>query len=341
MGDNSAMKYSIILPVKNGGIYVKDCVNSILGQTYTDFNFIILDNCSTDGTLEWLQSLTDSRIVIIPSDNPLTIEENWGRIVSIQKNEFMTLIGHDDILYPNFLEEIDQLTNQHPQASLFHTHFNFIDAEGKVSRPSKHMPEKLTGVDLLQYFLTHSIDLMGTGYVMRSKDYDALKGIPTRYPNLLFADFELWLNLTLKSYETISPKTCFAFRVHQSTTSISQDEKLHSALSIFVDYLTALSSKDKSYKLIINEYANQFLLFYCKGFTHRLMRTPKANRKGLTVSSFINYTRQLAIKLGVVEKYKPESLNSIRLAVFIDNSSALSYLFLVFKKLFKQPIYKK
>lgn len=334
-------KYSIILPVRNGGSYVKDCVNSILGQTYTDFNFIVLDNCSTDGTLEWLQSLNDSRIVIIPSDKPLTIEENWGRIVSVQKNEFITLIGHDDILYPNFLEVIDKLVLSNPEASLFHTHFNFINAEGAIVRTSKPMLDRLRGYEFLEAFLKHSIDLMGTGYVMRSKDYDALNGIPIKYPSLLFADFELWLKLSLISYEAIAPDNCFAFRVHQSTTTTSQDEKLHRALDIFIDYLVELSVKDSKAKNAINLYGADFLLFYCKGFSHRLMRTPLVKRQGLTVNGFINYTKKLAIKLGVDKKYRPESLNAIKIAKLIDSNTVLSKLFLLFKKIVKQPIYKK
>lgn len=334
------MKYSIILPVRNGGNYVKDCVISILGQTYTDFNFIVLDNCSTDGTLEWLQSLNDSRIVIIPSDKPLTIEENWGRIVSVQKNEFITLIGHDDILYPNFLEVIDKLVVGNPEASLFHTHYNFINADGATIRVSKPMPYRLTGYDFLQSFLNHSIDLMGTGYVMRSKDYDDLNGIPIKYPSLLFADFELWLKLSLISYMVIAPDNCFAFRVHQSTTTTSQDEKLHSALDIFVDYLVALFANDNKAKNVINQFGADFLLFYCKGFSHRLMRTPLVKRQGLTVNGFINHTKKLAIKLCVEENYRPESLKAIRIAKIIDSNKLLSELFLLFKKIVKQPIYK-
>lgn len=334
------MKYSIILPVRNGGSYVKDCVNSILWQTYTEFNFIILDNCSTDGTLEWLQSLHDSRIVIVPSDRPLTIEENWARIITVQKNEFITLIGHDDVLYPNFLEIIDNLIITNPDASLYHTHFNFINADGNIIRSSKLMPAKLSGYQFLEAFLTHSIDLMGTGYVMRSSDYDVLEGIPTKYPSLLFADFELWLQLCLKSYEVIAPDNCFAFRVHKSTTSTSQDEKLHKALAIFVDYLIELSQKDGKAKSKIEAFGADFLLFYCKGFAHRLMRTPIEKRKGITVTDFINYTKQLAVKLGVEKKYKPESLNAIRIAKVIDNNKFFINLFLLFKKVVKKPIYK-
>ena len=83
-------KYSVILPVRNGGEYVKESVNSVLAQYYSDFNFIILDNCSTDGTFEWLQSLTDERIILYPSDKSLTIEQNWARVLTIPKNEFIT-----------------------------------------------------------------------------------------------------------------------------------------------------------------------------------------------------------------------------------------------------------
>ena len=117
-------KYSIILPVRNGGEYVKQCVYSVLAQKHADFNFLILDNASSDGTFEWLQSLTDERIKLYPSDKSLTIEQNWARVIDVPKNEYMTLIGHDDILYPDFLKTIDDLIQSNPSASLFHTHFN-------------------------------------------------------------------------------------------------------------------------------------------------------------------------------------------------------------------------
>src|ERR1700691_5530373 len=107
-------KYSIILPVRNGGEYVKLCINSILAQTIPEFNFLVLDNCSTDGTAEWIRSLNDNRIILFPASQPLTIEENWSRIKDIPKNEFITLIGHDDILLPNYLETMGSLIDKHP-----------------------------------------------------------------------------------------------------------------------------------------------------------------------------------------------------------------------------------
>ncbi|MBC7507501.1 MAG: glycosyltransferase [Ferruginibacter sp.] len=333
-------KYSIILPVRNGGHYLKTCVASILSQTFTDFNFIILDNCSTDGTLEWLYILNDERIKIIVSEKPLTIEESWGRITSIEKNEFITLIGHDDILYPDFLMVIDRLVINHPQASLYHTHFNFIDAKGKIIRACKPMQQQISGYDFLKKFLTNSIDAMGTGYVMRAKDYDALQGIPVHYPNLLFADFELWLNLSLKSYEVVAAENCFAFRLHKSTTGTSEDKKLHKSLELFTAFLHRMQQEDVKAKHIIDEFGSQFLLLFCKGYSHRLLRTPLKNREGLTVGKFIKFTKELATMLGLQDKFKPEKIPSIKLAAFIDDNKMLSKLFLSFKKIYSKPVSK-
>ena len=78
-------KFSIILPVRNGGEYVKECINSILAQSYMGFELLVFDNNSSDGTLEWLNSIDDKRVKVYPSATSLTIEENWGRIIALEK----------------------------------------------------------------------------------------------------------------------------------------------------------------------------------------------------------------------------------------------------------------
>lgn len=332
--------YSIILPVHNGGHYLKQCINSILSQTYTDFNCIILENASTDGTLEWLQSIKDDRIIIISSKKLLTIEENWGRILGVKKNKFITLIGHDDILYPDFLYIINRQLISKPGASLYHTHFNYINANGNIIRPCKPMNALITGYEFLQAFLKGSIDSMGTGYVMRSADYDALGGIPLKYPNLLFADFELWLNLAFKDYIAVAPEKCFEFRIHKSTTGAALDKNLHQALHVFIDFLSSLEKHDAHAKKIINENGVEFLLFYCKGFSNRLLRTPFQKREKLTVRDFIEHTKKLAAKLGIQDRYRPEHILSVKLAAFIDSTTLSRKLFLLFKRIYTKPILK-
>ncbi|RYD89373.1 MAG: glycosyltransferase, partial [Sphingobacteriales bacterium] len=192
------MKYSFIVPTYNSEKWIQLCINSILVQTYTGYGIIILDSGSTDGTLDWIRSVGDPRITIYTTEKRLNISENWGRMVSIPKNEFMTIMGHDDILYPNYLATIDQLITTNPDAGLYQTHFNFIDENGDLIRGCTPMQARITPAELLESILRNTMEITATGFMVRSAQYDAVGGIPL-YPNLLYADIELWLKLVLNS----------------------------------------------------------------------------------------------------------------------------------------------
>ena len=330
------VKYSIILPVYNGGEYVKECVNSILLQTHPDFWLQVLDNCSTDGTLEWLRSLNDDRIKIYPSDRTLSIEENWARIRSIEKNEFITLIGHDDVLDKNYLMVMSDLIARHPGASLYQAHFRYIDSVGRTIRRCKPMDENQSAPEFLAAFLCGIIDTMGTGFMMRAADYDLCGGIPA-YPNLLFADFELWINLTVKAYKATSAEECFAFRLHQSMTTRSPDIKFHKAFEQFIGYLGKLK-KDEKLRRVIEKYSVSFIEFYCKGLSHRLLRTPKQKREGQTVSSFLKKCKEYADSLVPGNDFNPTARYSVRLAKQIDSNFLSRSLFLLFKRIRSKPV---
>jgi glycosyltransferase involved in cell wall biosynthesis len=331
-------RYSIILPVRNGGAYIKECVQSILNQSLPDFSLQVLDNCSTDGTREWIETLNDERISLHPADKPLTIEENWSRITTIPKNEFITLIGHDDILFPNYLQAMDDLIRKHPTATLYQAHFSYIDSNGKLIRNCKPMDEVQSANEFIAFFLANLIDTMGTGFMMRAKDYDACGGIPPRYPNLLFADFELYINLTKIGYKATSFEPAFSFRLHQSMTTTSSDLKFHDAFAVFIDYLYLLKNENPAFEEVINRYALDFLSLYSKGLSHRLLRTPMNKRNGKTVGYFIALTKSYADKLVPGNDFDPEKQFSVKVARQIDENILSRSLFLFFKKLRKRPV---
>lgn len=64
----------------------------------------------------------------------------------------MTIIGHDDLLDKNYLQVMNDLINQYPDASLYQTHFRFIDAKGNFIRHCKPMAEKQTAAELLFFY---------------------------------------------------------------------------------------------------------------------------------------------------------------------------------------------
>ncbi len=332
------MKYSIVLPVRNGMDYVKDCVSSILSQEFQDFNLIVLDNNSEDGTPEWIGSLKDHRIIIIKSDKSLTIEENWGRIASVSKNEFMTIIGHDDLLDKNYLTIMDELVSKHPGAALYQAHFRYIDGQGREIKKSLPMKEVLQPREVVHNFLCGKMDIMGTGFMMRSRDFDEGGGMPA-YPNLLFADMELWIEMSRKGYLAVAKEECFSYRKHGgATTSTSTDLKVLHAFDQFVNYLEKLEKTDPTLTKTIKEDSGELLAEYCQGITHKTLRTPYRLRQTPSVSEIIDQFRQYGKRLRGDLGFEPLDSKLIRAGKTIDSNWLTRSLFLLFKKIRRKPV---
>ncbi|MDQ2718409.1 MAG: glycosyltransferase [Bacteroidota bacterium] len=328
------MKFSIILPVRNGGHYVKDCVASILSQSLQDFNLIVLDNRSVDGTLEWLHSLNDSRIIIYESNSSLSIEENWSRINDVPKSEFITLIGHDDLLNEDYLETMNGLIEKHPLASLYQAHFQYIDKNGSLLRDCLPMDEIQYAHEYLACFMCRTIDSTGTGYMMRSKDYDNLHGIDPSFRKLLFADYALWLDMTLLSYKATSPQLTFKYRSHKSVSRITGTQKFVNAFEHFLIFIKEHAEKNSQIKMITERYGNVMLLFYCESLSHRLLKTPLKEREML-VSDFIEICNKYAALLSPGNSFEPEKKFRIKIAKRLDSTDMGRTLFRILNKIIK------
>ena len=331
--------FSIIIPFKTGKHYLTACINSVLAQTYANYTIIVLtDNTSNnDGSIDYLHSLANPKIEVVGSHETLDILGNWNRIKEVSSSDYMTILGYDDILSPNFLEEINNLIEAHPTASLYHTHFDYIDKDGHFLGNCKPLPEQLTSDAYLALALDEQISIMATGYVFKTTYYKQVGGINIKYPNLIYADLQLWIDLANIAYLATSPKTEFTFRLHASTTKISKDKILMEALLVFLNYLKTLSKESLAFQNVISKHTSYFLEQTTKSIAHRLLRTPVEYRQGMRISDLVNSLKIKSDELGVA--YHPEKIKSFQLALMIESSKILSGLFLLFKSIYKKPIY--
>ena len=330
--------FSIIIPFKLGKKYLLDCLHSVLAQDYPHFNILILaDNTSNiDDSLDAVHAIQNSKISVHVSNQNLDILQNWGRIKDLAKNEYMTILGYDDLLEKTFLSTINELINQNPEASLYHTHFNYINGNSQFIKACQPLPTRLNLSEYLEHALNESIDIMATGYVFKSSDYDAIGGMPTQYPNLIYADLQLWLALTKKTYLAVDNSVQFSFRIHASTTKTSKDKILLDAFLVFLDYLNQLKNESSALASIIEENGKKFTESTTKAIAHRLLRTPKAIRKELTIDEMITKIDEKSKLLGI--DYAPLQINSIRMAKLIEAVPLFNNLFLLFKKVYKKPV---
>ena len=274
-------KFSLFLPVKNGGAYLPLCVESILAQSYRDFDLVILENKSTDGTAEWLQALErkEPKVKVIPSEVSLSIEDNWERILNVPKNEFMSMIGNDDLLDQNFLEEINKTIQEEPGANLYLTHYRLIDSKGKLIRHCTPIPKYETAAEFLAARMAEIRDSFGTGYVMRSKQYDEIGGIPA-YPNLMFADDALWVKLIGTTFKATSPQVCFSYRFRPGSVSGTPSRvALFTGLKQYLVFLRELAMENADMDRVIKLYGPQYVAKWCQDYCYYLVKVAPWGRQ--------------------------------------------------------------
>ncbi len=240
-------KFTLIIPSYNGGDYLQECVASIQAQTYPNWTLAVLDDGSTDGSLAWLRGLDEPRLTLSPAPAHLGIIKNWGRALHIPKAEFMSIIGQDDRLDPDYLAVMDALTREHPDAGLYHAHFRFMDAKGSVIRPCRPLPARETAGEYLTELFTGRRDTYGTGYLMRSDRYEAAGGIPP-WEKLLFADDALWMALMEGSYKATAPAECFSCRLHPASASGGTGWRSWlAAMPPYAAFLSELAARDPDF----------------------------------------------------------------------------------------------
>src|SRR5690349_2607469 len=94
---------SICLPCFNGERFIRETLESVLNQTFKDFEVIIVDDYSTDRTLSVIQAFADSRIKVLQNGRNLGMGANWQKVLSCSRGKYVKLLGQDDLLSPECL----------------------------------------------------------------------------------------------------------------------------------------------------------------------------------------------------------------------------------------------
>ena len=197
--------------------------------------------------------------------------DSWARITSVPKQEFMTIIGHDDLLDPGFLAAIKNLIERHPEAGLYQTAFRLINSDGETIRHSHRVPEHETPAEYLRGRFDYKRDITGTSYAMRSADYDRVGGIP-QFERLSFADDALWLSLMLGSYKAADPSPLCAVRLHPDKESASMGwSNTLVGLNRLSEFLQRYVGGDAEAKAVVQAHCDSFMLAYHRNFYIRAL----------------------------------------------------------------------
>ncbi len=139
---NAVPRLTIGLPVYNGQNYLSEALDALLDQTYTDFELVISDNASTDGTEEICRhyAAMDSRIRYIRQPRNIGAAPNHNVVVNEARGELFKWAAHDDLYGPDLLERCIAALDEHPEVVLASCWSVVIDGAGRVTEPVTDYP---------------------------------------------------------------------------------------------------------------------------------------------------------------------------------------------------------
>jgi glycosyltransferase involved in cell wall biosynthesis len=218
--ETSRPRVSIGLPVYNGEKYLAQALDSILGQTYGDFELIISDNCSTDRTPAICRAYCaqDSRIRLYRNHQNLGAAPNFNQVFRLSRGEYFKWAAYDDLIAPDFLARCVEVLDRDRNVVLCFARSKVIDEHGRVIGESDYNSD--TGAPQPHYrFQNLALNLANTSIpvwgLMRA-DVVSQTGLIGGYPS---ADLVFLAELALYGPFHQIPEPLFVWRDHpeQST----------------------------------------------------------------------------------------------------------------------------
>jgi glycosyltransferase involved in cell wall biosynthesis len=208
---------SVVMSVYNGEAYLHDAIESILGQTLKNFEFIIIDDGSTDKTSDIINSYEDDRIVYIKQANHGLVY-SLNKAVEQARSNIIARQDADDISLSNRLERQYSkiITNQ--KLGLVGTFFTYIDTE---NNPSVTLTFPTKDVDLKRSL--YYVNPFGHGTVMFRKNEFVKAGryVDTYGPT---EDFELWRRMARNCTFAVIPETLYLYRINPEGISQTKNK---------------------------------------------------------------------------------------------------------------------
>ncbi len=212
---------TVLLSVHNGRRYLREAVQSILDQSFGDFEFLIINDGSTDDSLEILNEFAqkDSRIRIISRANRgLTVTLNEG--ITLARGEFIARMDADDIALPDRLEKQLAYLQNNPECVLVGSRVLLVDPEGL---PIREICDQQTHEDIDYALMTHGWPLVHPAVTLRTSAVRAINGYSEKYRTN--QDHDLFLRLAEYGRVANLPDTLLKYRQHEKSISMGNVKK--------------------------------------------------------------------------------------------------------------------
>lgn len=223
-------KVSVLMAVYNTKEqYLREAIESVLAQTFKDFEFILLDDASSDiNVKKTIESYSDKRIKYLCNEVNLGIADTRNKLIDLANGEYLAVMDHDDVSLPMRLQkEVDYL-DKYPEVGVVSTFIKDIPS-GKIAALFENDED-------IKIQLMHSCAVIHSACMIRKS---VLIDSMIRYENAFSPaeDYALWCRLIPVTKFHNIPEILFNYRVHAANTSKIQNRKMQKSTAAIHDFV--------------------------------------------------------------------------------------------------------
>ncbi|UFH59218.1 glycosyltransferase family 2 protein [Sulfurovum mangrovi] len=242
--------FSVVIPLYNKENYVKETIRSVVEQSFRGFEIVVVDDGSTDNSVDVVQTIDDPRIRIIRQKNAgVSVARNRG--IKEAKADYIAFLDADDIWLPKFLQTIYELIQKHPEAGLYATARKLRKANSEeIGINLKSLPSKEYQGIVPDYFksMTLGDNLVWTSATCIPKKVFIENDIWFPVGEKYGEDTHVWIRVAMQFDIAYDSKVCSVYKIEteNNTVEIARKEKeLPRSILILDNYRNIIKNNEK------------------------------------------------------------------------------------------------
>lgn len=244
---------SVCIPTCNRAPLLREAIESVLTQTFPDFELVISDNASGDNTRDIVRSFRDPRIRYVRHKANIGSAGNFNHCLALAKGTYVTIFHDDDRMLPDNLRRKVRALEEHPRAGLVYSAFQVIDGKGnRVERPGAYKRQAADRVEVGHDFLVRMLQgniVCPPSVVLRRECYARLGGFSNKV--LFTSDYEYWMRIALHYHVVFLADPLIQYRMHPGWGTSRYMRQINGSL---VPTLCALEEEFLARQLIFEQW---------------------------------------------------------------------------------------
>ena len=221
---------SILMPVYNAEPYLSEAILSMLNQTYTDFELIILDDCSTDRSADVIQTFSDTRIIYHRNEVNCGLANNLNSGLKLAKGKYIARMDGDDISLPHRLQTQVDFLESHPDIDLCSCAMQMFGADNQLWVRDRD-PEQVKITMMFYTAVLHASSVFRRDVFEQNNLYYKQETFPAE-------DYDLWARAAFFCRMVNLPDVMYLYRMHRTQVTSTDPRSAEKCREIQIRYLS-------------------------------------------------------------------------------------------------------